>query len=120
MNAIVLGLAMLACTVSATPDSAKEDDVLAAIRARLAASAANDTKAWSHFVADDMITPLEGDTPSKAAWVKTHASWPREVKYWYGPLQDPKVRLHGDTAIVVYHAEKFTKVGAETTSVHKW
>lgn len=118
MNAILSGL--LALAASAPAGAVDQDEVLAAIRARLAASAANDTKEWSRFVADDMITPLEGDAPSKAAWVKTHASWPREVKYWYGPLQDPKVRLHGDTAVVVYHAEQFTKIGEQTTSVHKW
>jgi len=120
MNAIVLGVGFLVGVAAAAPDSAQQDEVLAAIRARLAASAANDTKEWSRWVADDMITPLEGEMPSKAAWVKTHAAWPRDVKYWYGPLQDPKVRVHGDTAVVVYHAEQFTKVGAETTSVHKW
>jgi len=118
MNAMILGL--FALGAGAAADTVGQDEVLAAIRARLAASAANDTKEWSRWVADDMITPLEGDTPSKAAWVRTHSAWPREVTYWYGPLRDPKVRLHGDTAVVVYHAEQFTKVGAETTSVHKW
>ena len=120
MNAIVLGVGFLVGVAAAAPDSAQQDEVLAAIRARLAASAANDTKEWSRWVADDMITPLEGEIPSKAAWVKTHAAWPRAVKYWYGPLQDPKVRVHGDTAVVVYHAQQFTKVGGQTTSVHKW
>jgi len=118
MNAMILGL--FALGAGAAADTVGQDEVLAAIRARLAASAANDTKEWSRWVADDMITPLEGETPSKAAWVRTHSAWPREVTYWYGPLKDPKVRLHGDTAVVVYHAEQFTKVGAETTSVHKW
>ena len=118
MNAMILGL--FALGAGAAADTVGQDEVLAAIRARLAASAANDTKEWSRWVADDMITPLEGETPSKAAWVRTHSAWPREVTYWYGPLRDPKVRLHGDTAVVVYHAEQFTKVGAETTSVHKW
>jgi len=118
MNAMILGL--FALGAGAAADTVGQDEVLAAIRARLAASAANDTKEWSRWVADDMITPLEGDTPSKAAWVRTHSAWPREVTYWYGPLRDPKVRLHGDAAVVVYHAEQFTKVGAETTSVHKW
>jgi hypothetical protein len=115
---MILGLVVLAA--SAPAGAVEQDEVLAAIRARLAASAANDTKEWSRWVADDMITPLEGDMPSKTAWVKTHAAWPREVKYWYGPLQDAKVRLHGETAVVVYHAEQFTKVGEQTTSVHKW
>jgi ketosteroid isomerase-like protein len=120
MNATALAIVLLLSAAKADSDQAKQDEVLAAIRARLAAVAQNDTAAWSRWVADDMITPLEGATPSKAAWMKAHAAWPREVSYWYGPLQDTKVRMHGDTAVVVYHAQQFTKVGGQTTSVNKW
>jgi len=120
MYATTLAIVLQLAATAADPADAKQGEVLDAIRARLAALEKNDTAAWSRWVADDMITPLEGDTPSKAAWVKTHAAWPREVAYWYGPLLDPKVRIHGDTAVVVYHAQQFTKVGGQTTSVHKW
>lgn len=118
----VIGLLLGAAVEAAEPAPASkdQDDVLAAIRARLAASARNDTQAWARFVADDMIAPLEGDTPSKAAWIGMHAAWPREVEYKYGPLQDPKVRIHGDTAVVIYHAQQLTTIGGQTTSVHKW
>jgi ketosteroid isomerase-like protein len=97
-----------------------EEEVIAAIHGRLDATARNDVEAWSHFVADDMLGPLEGDTHSKQAWIRTHESWPREVKYWYGPLQDIKVRVHGDTAVVAYHSLQLTTIDEQTTSVHKW
>jgi hypothetical protein len=35
-----------------------EAELLASIRARMDAVARNDTKAWSQFVADDMLAPL--------------------------------------------------------------
>lgn len=116
-----LAIAMiLAIAATTTVDAGPQDDVLSAIRARLDASARNDTKAWSTVVDDQMLAPLEGERPSKRAWIATHESQPREVTYWYGALEDPKVRLHGDTAVVTYHARQFTKVGEQTTSVHKW
>ena len=42
------------------------------------------------------------------------------MPYWYGPLQDVKVRINGDTAIVTYHSDQLTEIGGQTTSVHKW
>src|SRR6185312_15671653 len=72
MNATALAIVLLLSAAKADSDQAKQDEVLAAIRARLAAVAQNDTAAWSRWVADDMITPLEGATPSKAAWMKAH------------------------------------------------
>jgi hypothetical protein len=42
------------------------------------------------------------------------------VTYWYGPLQDVKVRVNGDTAIVTYHSDQLTEVGGQTTSSHRW
>ncbi len=57
---------------------------------------------------------------SKQAWIRWHRSWPREVTYWYGPLEDVKVRISGDTAMVTFHADQLTEVGGQTTKVHKW
>ena len=57
---------------------------------------------------------------SKEAWLHQHESWPHELKYWYGPLEDVKIRVLGDTALVIYHAKQFTEIGGQTTSVHKW
>lgn len=105
---------------AATAAHTTEEGVVTAIRSRLDATARNDVDAWSRFVADEMLAPLEGDSGSKQAWIRTHGSWPREVKYWYGPLQDIKVRVRGETAVVAYHAMQFTKFGEQTTSVHKW
>ena len=67
-----------------------------------------------------MMAPLEGALPSKQGWIRQHESWPREVTYWYGPLEDIKVRINADIAIVTYHARQFTQIGGQTTSVHKW
>jgi ketosteroid isomerase-like protein len=117
--AIYMVVALLAAPLSRGQDTAT-DQVAAAIRGRLDASARNDIDAWARFVSDDMLAPLEGTIGSKQAWIATHKAWPREVRYWYGPLEDVKVRLHGDTAVVTYHALQFTKVGEQTTSVHKW
>jgi ketosteroid isomerase-like protein len=94
-----------------------EQEVLAAVRNRLDALARNDLASWADLVADDMISPLGG---TKQNWLKTHKSWPREVKYWYGPLEDVMVRVHGDTAIVTYTARQFTEVGGQTTSANRW
>jgi ketosteroid isomerase-like protein len=97
-----------------------EEEVVSAIRSRLDASRRNDVAAWSKFVADDMMAPLEGALPSKQGWIRQHESWPREVTYWYGPLEDIKVRISADTAMVTFHAQQFTQIGGQTTSVHKW
>ena len=97
-----------------------EAEVLTALRGRLDAAARNDTAAWARFVGDDCLVPLEGATPSKQAWVQQHSSWPREVKYFYGPLEDVKVRVHGETAIVTFHAKQFHEFGGQTTYQHRW
>jgi hypothetical protein len=73
---------------------------VSAIRGRLDAASRNDTVAWSKFVADDMMAPLEGAVRSKQGWIRQHESSPREVTHGYGPLQDVKVRINRDTAIV--------------------
>jgi hypothetical protein len=97
-----------------------ETEVAGSIGGRLDALRRNDIASWSRFVADDMMAPLEGAVRSKQGWIRTHESWPREVAYWYGPLGDLKVRINGDTAIATFHSQQFTKVGGQTTSVHKW
>jgi len=98
----------------------QEEEVVKAIHARLAAVARNDLATWATLVADDMMAPLETATRSKQSWLAQHKSWPREVTYRYGPLQDVKVRIVGDTAIVTYHSDQLTEIGGQTTSVHKW
>jgi len=97
-----------------------EEQIVSAIRSRLDASRRNDMTAWATFVADDMMAPLEGTLHSKQARIAQQKAWPREVSYRYGPLQDVKVRINGDTAIVTYHADQLTEIGGQTTSVHKW
>lgn len=97
-----------------------EEEVVTSIRGRLDALQRNDVAAWSKFVDDAMMGPLEGAVRSKEGWIRRHESWPREVSYWYGPPQDVKVRISGDTAIATFHSLQFTKVGEQTTSVHKW
>jgi len=98
----------------------EQDEVLAAIRGRLAATERNDVDGWARYVDDSMLAPLEGAVPSKQAWLGMHRSWPAEVHYWYGEIEQPKVRIHGDTAVTVYSARQFTKIGDQTTSVRKW
>jgi ketosteroid isomerase-like protein len=97
-----------------------EGEVVKAIHARLEAVRRNDLATWATLVADDMMAPIEGETRSKQSWLAQHKSWPREVTYWYGPLQDVKVRINGDTAIVTYHCDQLTEAGGQTTSIHKW
>jgi ketosteroid isomerase-like protein len=97
-----------------------EGEVVKAIHARLEAVRRNDLATWATLVADDMMAPIEGETRSKQSWLAQHKSWPREVTYWYGPLQDVKVRINGDTAIVTYHCDQLTEVGGQTTSSHRW
>jgi hypothetical protein len=97
-----------------------EAQVVKAIHARLDALHRNDLAMWATLVADDMLAPLEGTTASKQSWLAQHKSWPREVSYRYGPLQDVKVRINGDTAIVTYHSDQLTEVGGQTTSSHRW
>jgi len=114
---LVASFALPALSLAQT---AAEEEVVKAIHARLEAVRRNDLATWATLVADDMMAPVEGATRSKQSWLAQHKSWPREVSYWYGPLQDVKVRVDGDTAIVTYHSDQLTEVGGQTTSVHKW
>jgi len=120
MSARLTLLLTLILAVPAVASDGAEDEVVSAIRARLDAVHRNDIAAWSSFVADEMMAPLEGALQSKQGWIRQHQSWPREVSYWYGPLEDVKVRVAADTAIATFHARQFTQIGAQTTSVHKW
>jgi ketosteroid isomerase-like protein len=97
-----------------------EQEILAAIRARLDAAAHNDLKEWARYVADDALAPLEGTTRYKQAWMTRHASWPRDVKTYYGPLEDVKVRIHGDTAVVAYRAKQYVDVDGQVTYAETW
>jgi ketosteroid isomerase-like protein len=97
-----------------------EQEIVKAIHARLEALRRNDLATWATLVADDMMAPIEGATGSKQSWLAQRKSWPREVTYWYGPLQDVKVRINGDTAIVTYHSDQLTEVGGQTTTSHRW
>src|SRR4030095_13797628 len=81
-----------------------EQEVVKAIDARLEALRRNDLATWATLVADDLMAPLEGATASKQSWLAQHKSWPHEVSYRYGPLQDVKVRINGDTAMLTYHS----------------
>jgi ketosteroid isomerase-like protein len=99
---------------------AAEKELLTNIRARLDAVGRNDVAAWQQYVADDMLAPLEAGMPSKRAWVREHESWPKQVKYWYGEVEDVKVRRHGDTAIVAFRAKQFNEVGGQTTYATRW
>ena len=111
--AATLALPSLACATA-------EEEVEKAISERLDANRRNDVDAWATFVADDMMAPLEDGTRSKEAWIRWHRVWPREVSYRYGPLQDLRIRINGDTAIASFHADQLTEIGGQTTSVHTW
>jgi hypothetical protein len=97
-----------------------EREVLTAIRARLDAVAHNDVKTWAHYVADEMLSPLEGEVRSKQAWIESHENWPSAVKYYYGPLEDAKVRIHGDTAVVTFRAKQYNDVGGQIRYFQSW
>ena len=112
MSARLTLLLTLILAVPAVASDGAEDEVVSAIRARLDAVHRNDIAAWSSFVADEMMAPLEGALQSKQGWIRQHQSWPREVSYWYGPLEDVKVRVAADTAIATFHARQFTQIGA--------
>jgi hypothetical protein len=101
----------------AAPAVKDEEQVLAAVRGRLDALAKRDFAAWASFVSEGMVAPLGG---TKQGLLKERASWPSEVKYWYGPLEDVRVRIFGDTAVVVYHSKQFNEIGGQTTYEHKW
>jgi ketosteroid isomerase-like protein len=111
---LVAGLALPALAQPA------EEEIVKAIHARLEAVRRNDLATWATLVADDMMAPLEGASRSKQSWLAQRKSWPHEVSYWYGPLQDVKVRIAGDTAVATYHSDQLTEIGGQTTTVHKW
>ena len=94
-----------------------EQEILSSIRARLDALAHNDMQTWGSYVADDMLTPLEGAKLSKQALIEQREHWPAAVKYYYGELENPKVRLHGDTAVVTYRARQYNEIGGQITYV---
>ncbi|MBI3477872.1 MAG: DUF3471 domain-containing protein [Acidobacteria bacterium] len=104
-------------THASEPAVKEEQEILAAVRARLDALAKRDFAAWASFVSDDMIAPLGG---TKQGLLRERGSWPAEVKYFYGPLEDVKVKVFGDTAIVVYHSKQFNEIGGQTTYEHRW
>src|SRR5215475_5082938 len=76
-----------------TSGAAAEKEVLISIRARLDALARDDMKTWSGYVADDMLNPMEAEMPSKMSIIKEREHWPAAVKYYYGPIENPKVRI---------------------------
>lgn len=116
----LLGFALLACAQDAVTDKRAENEVLEGIRARLDAVAQNDVKTWAGYVADDMLTPLEGDLKSKQAWIAAHSNWPKAVKYYYGPIEDAKVRILGDTAVVTFRAKQYNEIGGQVTYFQSW
>jgi ketosteroid isomerase-like protein len=101
-------------------DRKSKDEVLASIRGRLEAIAYRDFEQWASFVADDMLAPREGRIPSKQNLIQMIKGWPPDVKYYYGPLEDLKVRVHGDTAVVSYLAKQYNEIGGQTTFVQSW
>jgi ketosteroid isomerase-like protein len=103
-----------------TPGSQAEAEVLSDLRARLDAAGRNDTEAWARFVADDCIGPMGGAAPMKQAWIQEHKAWPPGVKYYYGPLEDVRVRVHGETAIVTFRSKQFNEYGGQTTYQNRW
>ena len=105
---------------SGAPTQTAEREILASIRARLDALAHNDMKVWASYVSDDLLTPLEGTKLSKQAFIEQREHWPAAVKYYYGELEDPKVRFHGDTAVVTYRARQYNEIGGQITYVQTW
>jgi hypothetical protein len=117
---LMLGVVMLAVSGSALHGAPAPDaQVLATIRARLDAAGRNDTRAWAGYVHDDMLVPL-GKGSAKQQWIASHESWPPQVTYWYGPIENARVKFHGDTAVVTYRARQFTRVGDQTTHTDRW
>lgn len=98
----------------------QSDEVITAIRARLDTVARKDSTAWASMVADDMLAPLEGKIPSKQSAMTMHRSLPPQVKYFYGPMEDVHVRLHGDTAIASYRANQCNDIGGQVTCTRTW
>lgn len=81
--ACVVALQVLsACT--RPPRAVDPGQLLEAIRARLDALRRHDLDAWSRYVADDLLTPLEGPIPSKQALIKEREAWPPAISYYYG------------------------------------
>jgi uncharacterized protein DUF3471 len=130
MRHIAVGVAMflIACAALMAQDTsgAKEgsrsldkdkEQVLAAIRGRLDALAKRDFAAWASFVSDKMIAPLGG---TKQGLLNERRSWPEEVRYFYGPLEDIRIQLFGDTAVVAYRSKQLNEIGGQTTYQNKW
>ena len=107
-------------TFAQDKNASAEQEILASIRARLDALAHNDLKTWSSYVAGDLLTPLEDATPSKQTLMKERERWPEAVKYYYGELENVKVRLHGDTAVVTYRAKQYNNIGGQITYMQTW
>jgi len=130
MRYIALAFAMVLSfsAVSVTQDAASaksrgqsadrdKEQVLEAIRGRLDALAKRDFAAWASFVSDDMIAPLGG---TKQGLLNDRRSWPAEVRYFYGPIEDVRIQIFGDTAVVAYHAKQFNEIGGQTTYQQRW
>jgi hypothetical protein len=118
--AVVLLLLVSACARTREASARDADQLLSNIRARVDALGRDDLAAWARYVADDMLTPFEGAVPSKQALLEQRKAWPKAVRYYYGPLEQVKVRFHGDTAVVTYRARQYNEIGGQTTYVQSW
>ena len=117
---VLLLLLASACAHTREAPARNADQLLSSIRARLDALGRNDLAAWARYVADDMLTPFEGAVPSKQALLEQRKAWPKAVRYYYGALEQAKVRFHGDTAVVTYRAKQYNEIGGQTTYVQSW
>jgi uncharacterized protein DUF3471/uncharacterized protein DUF4440 len=127
MKCITLALAVLLNLPVASPAAAStsgsdaveadKQQVLAAIRGRLDALAKRDFAAWAAYVSDRLVAPLGG---SKRGLIAQRRSWPADVKYYYGPLEDVRIEIFADTAIVSYIARQLNEIGGQTTYERRW
>jgi hypothetical protein len=113
------GGAATGAVAGATTQTA-EEEVIAAVRGRLEARKRNDAEAWARYVDDGALDPFEGAVSWKQAKLKEIESWPRDVRYYYGPLEDIKVRVHGSTAVVAFRARQYNDIGGQVTYQQTW
>lgn len=96
--------------------SPAEHEVVAAIRARLDASARGDVEAWGRFVADECLCA----TSDKRALQAEMNARPPAVKSWYDQLSSFELRVLGDVVAVRYRATEHSEIGGQPIEIRMW
>jgi ketosteroid isomerase-like protein len=121
MTRIAVFFVLSACLLTAqNKSSAAEQDIMRIEKEMLAAALKGDTGPSERYQADNYVfTGPDGLTMGKAQGIEDLKSG--NLKLQAGSLDDTKVQVYGDTAIVTYSSnDKGTYKGKDITGKTRW